>query len=118
MEETIIIEWKTKRCAKPVWSGMRAGISAGNTSGQEGRQSLSLRELGGEYARAAEALRERVRLVEAELEEEMDEQSRIALRGRLRLLRGMYRDTRDTAKLLEHYYDHREGGSKRAYDLI
>lgn len=120
MEETTIIEWKKRRCASSVWSGTPAGISAGNTSGQgEGEtRGLTLSELGREYADTAAALRERVRKVEAELEGETDEQRRLSLSGRLRLLRSMYRDTRETAKLLEHYYDHRKGGDGHARDLL
>ena len=120
MEETTIIKWKKRPCARPVWSGMPAGTSAGSAFGPERQEarSLSLRELGGEYARTAAALWERICLVEEALEEESDEQRRISLRGRLRLLRSMHRDTRSTAKLLEHYYDHREGGENHADGLL
>lgn len=111
MEETIIIGWKRKQCANSAWNGLPDGISAESIPGQGKREErgLTLSELGREYAQTAEVLRERIRLVEKELEGETDEERCGLQLMRLRLLRGMYRDSRWTARYLEHYYD--KGGT-------
>lgn len=77
---------------------------------------MTLSELGREYAQAAEALKDRIRLVEKELDGETEEDLCGLLLVRLRLLRSMYRDTRQTARYLEHYYD--KGGSHRENDIL
>ena len=120
MEETTITKWRERPCAKPAWSGSRGGISAESTPGQGEREArgLTLSELGREYAQNAAALRERIRTVEAEVRGESSEERRLALGGRLRLLRGMYRDTRATANYLEHYYDHKTGGENHEQDIL
>lgn len=118
MEETIIIEWKRRRCASSAWNGLPDGISAESIPGQREREGrgLTLSELGREYAQAAEALRERIRLVERELDGETEEDLCGLIKVRLRLLRSMYRDTRQTARHLEHYYD--KGGSHHEDDIL
>ncbi len=115
MEETTIINWKERPCAKPVWSGSRGAISAASTPGpgeREGR-GLTLSELGMEYSRTAAALYARMKAAEEDYERAGDEASRIAQAGRLRLLRGMYRECRATGEYLTHYYDHRRGGGSK-----
>lgn len=66
---------------------------------------MTLYELSGQYRAAAEALRERIRLVERERDEEKDDGLRLLLEHRLRLLRSMWRDTRAVAVHMEHYYE-------------
>ena len=66
---------------------------------------MTLRELGAQYALAAQALRERIRQVEALHDGQEDEAEKLRLKYRLRLLRSMYRDTRTVALHLEHYYE-------------
>ncbi len=66
---------------------------------------MTLYELSQQYRLTAEALRERIRLVEAERELETDEDARRLLDYRLRLLRSMWRDTRAVSLHTEHYYE-------------
>lgn len=90
-------------------SGMPADIFPGNGAGRKGG-AMTLYELSLEYARAAAALRERLRQVEALRAAEEEEERALMLGARLRLLRSMWRDTRATAVYLEHYYQ--GGGTK------
>lgn len=58
------------------------------------------------YRHSAQLLRERIReLKEAEKTAEAEEKSKLA--RRIKDLSTLYRETRETAWLLEHYYDRR-----------
>lgn len=77
---------------------------------------MTLCELGREYTMAAEALRERIRQVEAMRALETDAGRVLLLDHRLRLLRSMWRDTRAVAAHLEHYYE--KGISRNAHYIL
>lgn len=66
---------------------------------------MTLTELAKTYRHSARLLWERMELVTLELAQETDPDARIMLTDRLRILRAMYRESRDIANLLEHYYD-------------
>lgn len=66
---------------------------------------MSLYQLSIEYSAGAQAIRERIRTLKAQAQEETDESARLALSGRIRLLSSMWRDMRDLAVLTEHYYE-------------
>lgn len=108
MGANITTAWRDSRCARFALSGMLADIFPGNDAVRKGG-AMTLYELSLEYARAAAALRERLRQVEALRAVEEGEQA-LMLDARLRLLRSMWRDTRATAAYLEHYYQ--RGGKK------
>lgn len=118
MRENIITAWRDGRCATAAWSGLPAGISAGSAAGRDGRgrSAVTLCELGLEYAEAALALRERIRLLEEQRTREEDDGRRLLLDHRLRLLRSMWRDTRAVSIHLEHYYE--KGVSRNANYVI
>ena len=66
---------------------------------------MTLYELSAEYRAQAERIHERLRQVrKLELQTE-DEIERGRLRDRVRILSGMWRDTRDVAVLTEYYYE-------------
>lgn len=65
---------------------------------------MNIYELAMEYGHAAELLRGRIRQLEQEKKQTEDEQTQLQLDGRIRPLRVMYRETRDTARHLEGYY--------------
>ena len=67
---------------------------------------MTLLELSAEYRASADALRERALTLEHRLREyEWDAAVRVQLEDRIRLLRAMWRETRDLAVLCERYYD-------------
>ena len=70
---------------------------------------MRLEDLAREYDRSAALLRERISALEQEWKQANDNR-RIQLEGRLRPLRGMYRDTRRIARYLTDYYG-KKGGS-------
>lgn len=77
---------------------------------------MTLAELGREYAAAADALRERVRALEVLRAGEKEDEARLLLEHRLRLLRSMHRDTRAVARYLEHYYE--KGSGEHAKGIL
>ncbi len=79
------------------------GSCAGWRAGKE-RESLTIYELGLEYAAAADLLRRRILELEQELELERDEMARQQLEGRIRPLQIMCRETMATAAQLQGYY--------------
>ena len=66
---------------------------------------MTLKEISGQYRASAAALRERALLLEGRRRAEADEAARRLLESRIRLLRAMWRETRDLAVLCERYYD-------------
>lgn len=66
---------------------------------------MTLWELSKQYSAAAEALRERIRLLKAQAEQADSEAERQSLLNRVRILNAMWRDTREIAVLTEHYYE-------------
>lgn len=66
---------------------------------------MTLQELSVQYRAGAEALRERVRLLERRRMTEEDERCCRLLDERIRRLGIMWRETRDLAVLCERYYD-------------
>ena len=66
---------------------------------------MTLLELSAEYRSSAEALRARALELEHRLREEWDPADRVMLEDRIKLLRTMWRETRDLAVLCERYYD-------------
>ena len=67
---------------------------------------MTLLELSVEYRASAEALRERALTLEHRLAEyRWDAPGRARLEDRIKLLRAMWRETRDLAVLCERYYD-------------
>jgi hypothetical protein len=74
---------------------------------------VTLYELGLEYGQTAEALKERICLLEGLRAEETDPREQLLLDGRLRLLRSMWRETRAMALYLEHYYERGVSGNAK-----
>ena len=66
---------------------------------------MTLLELSVEYRASADALRERALELEHRLREDWDPAYRVLLEDRIRLLRAMWRETRELAVLCERYYD-------------
>lgn len=67
---------------------------------------MTLAQMAVSYRHSARLLRERIReLKEAEKTAQAEEKSR--LERRIKDLSTLYRETRETAWLLEHYYDRR-----------
>ena len=66
---------------------------------------MTLYELSLEYARTAADLRRRIVELEQAGRTAPDEEERRQLEGRTRPLRSMYRDVREVARHLEHYYE-------------
>ncbi|HIV10890.1 MAG TPA: hypothetical protein IAD28_04275 [Candidatus Faeciplasma avium] len=66
---------------------------------------MTLLELSVEYRASADALRERALELEHRLREDWDPADRVLLEDRIRLLRAMWRETRELAVLCERYYD-------------
>ena len=83
---------------------------------ERGRRAVTLYDLSLEYDSAAQALRERICRLEEEQNREKDGERRLLLAHRLRLLRSMWRDTREVARHLEHYYE--KGVSRNEKYLI
>lgn len=73
---------------------------------------MTLAQMAVSYRRSARLLQERIReLKEAEKTAETEEKSR--LERRVKDLSTLYRETRETAWLLEHYYDRRPRHGRR-----
>lgn len=66
---------------------------------------MTLMELSMEYRAHAQALRERIALLESCMEKTEEEDQRLLLYGRIRMLRTMWREARDLAVLTGHYYE-------------
>lgn len=66
---------------------------------------MTLTELAPEYRRSAAALRVRIAALTLLLEQTDNDWERALLTDRIRMLTAMWRDTRDVAVCLEHYYD-------------
>lgn len=115
---TTITAWRGGQCARRAWSGSPGGILPGSADGrgEGGRRAVTLYDLSLEYQGAAQALRERIRQLEEEQAGEEDGERRLLLDHRLRLLRSMWRDTREVARHLEHYYE--KGVSRNEKYLI
>lgn len=114
MKENFTTVWKERQCARTAWSGSPGAIS--RPSGDGPGQTGTLYELSRQYGQAAQALRERIRLLEEQRERENGCDQRYMLDARLRLLRSMWRDTRAVCVHLEHYYE--RGVSRNAKYII
>ena len=66
---------------------------------------MTLQEMGAAYRDQARVLQARIRDLEAARAQEKEREERINLTGRIDLLRGIWRETRDLSVLLERYYD-------------
>lgn len=66
---------------------------------------MTLMELSMEYRAHAQALRERIALLEGRMNQTEEEDQRLLLCGRIRMLRTMWREARDLAVLTGHYYE-------------
>ena len=67
---------------------------------------MTMTKLAVQYRESAELLAGRIRELRSELENGgLCEMEKYRLRGRIGMLTTMYRQTRATAKRLEHYYD-------------
>ena len=66
---------------------------------------MTLLELSVQYHAQAAALRERVAQLHARQERSWDENERLQLADRIRLLQAMQREARELAALTEHYYE-------------
>ena len=67
---------------------------------------MKMAELAAEYRESAAALAKRVGELRAELRRPgLREMDKLRLRRRIDALLAMYRDTRDAAVVMEHYYD-------------
>ena len=67
----------------------------------------TLKQLSRQYSLQAQLLHARLRMVREEATRMEDPMEAYLLRRRVDILRAMWRDTRDTADLLAHYYDGR-----------
>ena len=66
---------------------------------------MTLQEMGAAYRDQARVLQARIRDLEAARAQEKEREERINRTGRIDLLRGIWRETRDLSVLLERYYD-------------
>ena len=66
---------------------------------------MTIYELSLEYAQTAADLRRRIVELEHASRETDSVSRRLQLEGRIRPLRNMYRDVREVARHLEHYYE-------------
>ena len=66
---------------------------------------MTLLELSVQYHAQAAALRERVAQLRARQERSWDENERLQLADRIRLLQAMQREARELSALTEHYYE-------------
>ena len=66
---------------------------------------MTLQEMGAAYRDQARVLQTRIRDLETARAREEEREERIKLTGRIDLLRGIWRETRDLSVLLERYYD-------------
>ena len=66
---------------------------------------MTLLELSVQYHAQAAAPRERVAQLRARQERSWDENERLQLADRIRLLQAMQREARELAALTEHYYE-------------
>ena len=66
---------------------------------------MTLWELSKQYSAAAEALRERVRLLKKQAQETDSEAERQSLLSRARILNTMRQEAHEIAVLTEHYYE-------------
>lgn len=66
---------------------------------------MTLLELSVQYHAQAAVLRERVAQLRARQERSWDENERLQLADRIRLLQAMQREARELAALTEHYYE-------------
>lgn len=68
---------------------------------------MTIPQLAEEYSRSAELVRRRIAELERAVEETEDEELRFRLDSRIRPLRTIYRQTRETARYLGSYYHRR-----------
>ena len=113
---TTITAWRGWRCVSRAWGASPGGISPGSAAGRGGPRTTTLYDLSLEDAQTAQALHQRIRQLEEEQAREEDGERRLLLADRLRLLRSMWRDTREVARHLEHYYE--KGVSRNEKYLI
>lgn len=66
---------------------------------------MKMAELAQEYRKSAMQLKDRIRQLQREQKQTKDPEQIGRLEGRIELLKSMYRDTRLTAALCEHYYE-------------
>lgn len=66
---------------------------------------MTLQELSEEYSAGAEMIRARIRELTAQEDAAEEEQERLLLHSRIRLLSSMWRDMREVAALTGHYYE-------------
>lgn len=66
---------------------------------------MTLWELSRQYSAAAEALRERIKLLKQQAQETDSEAERQSLLARARILNTMRQETHEIAVLTEHYYE-------------
>ena len=100
---TTIIVWKAGYCLRYAWGGVPGGTfpEIVDWRDERGRRAVTLYDLSLEYDSAAQALRERICRLEEEQNREKDGERRLLLAHRLRLLRSMWRDTREVARQLD-----------------
>ncbi len=66
---------------------------------------MTLTQLSALYRDSAAAIAQRIKQLQGQLLEEMDEEKQFHLRQRIRELQPMLRQTRELAELTEHYYE-------------
>lgn len=71
---------------------------------------MTLWELSLSYADSAEAIRQRIRQLQEQLLDSMDEAESEALRRRILELQPLLRETRETGRRIAHYYDRTVSG--------
>lgn len=80
--------------------------------GRRTKEKMTLLELSAEYRANAQNLSARIALLESRIEDTMDQDQRLLLYSRIRMLRTMCREARDLAVLTGRYYErgyHRSG---------
>ena len=97
-------------CGGPLYPGEdrdRAGRCPGcvRRNQQKEEDAMTLQEMGAAYRDQARVLQTRIRDLEAARAQEEEREERMKLTGRIDLLRGIWRETRDLSVLLERYYD-------------
>lgn len=66
---------------------------------------MTLAQLSPLYQESAAAIAQRIKQLQAQLLEEMDEEAAFQLRQRIRELQPLLRQTRELAELTAHYYE-------------
>jgi hypothetical protein len=68
---------------------------------------MKLASMAKAYRRSGDLAWQRVKELRQKAQEVTDEEELKALEERIRILRGIYRDTQETARILERYYKYR-----------